>query len=167
MQEHTSQLSLFTSAANGHNLEISFGYCKCGCGQKTPISKYTCARDNLIKGLPANFLRGHNRRIPLEQRFWSKVTAGPSDQCWIWQGKTNSGGYGILKADGIGHNAHRIAWFLHFGAIPQDLHVCHKCDNRLCCNPNHLFLGTRIENMRDMVTKGRQATGDKVRHKRR
>ena len=93
------------------------------------------------------------------QSFWSKVS-GQSDPltCWIWSGVVGTG-YGLIKWNGKNRSAHRLAWSLTFGDIPEHLCVCHNCDTPLCCNPNHLFLGTVQDNNADMVKKKRHARG--------
>src|SRR4051812_13745983 len=78
--------------------------------------------------------------------------------CWIWLGPRR-GRYGALYLFGKSVSAHRAAWILFKGPIPEGLDVLHKCDNRLCVRPSHLFLGTDIDNMRDCVVKGRIAFG--------
>jgi len=89
-------------------------------------------------------------------RFWSKVaiTANPNN-CWIWKGAKSSGGYGCFGYNGKIYTASRLAYQFHYGDYDQSLLVCHKCDVRHCCNPNHLFLGTNVDNMQDMLKKGR------------
>lgn len=91
--------------------------------------------------------------------FWEKVKRGEAGECWLWQGNTTTGGYGQIYYDGRTWRVHRLAWiFTHSAEIPNGYVICHKCDNPPCCNPNHLFLGTQEENMKDAARKGRCST---------
>ena len=85
-----------------------------------------------------------------EKRFWSRIRK--TNDCWHWTGAT-AGGYGQIVNCKIKTPAHRFSWELHFGQIPDGLFVCHHCDNKLCVNPDHLFLGTASDNMQDMIQK--------------
>lgn len=94
------------------------------------------------------------------QRFWSQVQKGSPSECWPWLGYTGPNGYGVFNfRELIGkrnRNTHRIAWFLHNNQIVEDdMQILHTCDNSLCCNPNHLYMGTPLDNMRDRDSRGR------------
>lgn len=85
--------------------------------------------------------------------------AGPKRECWEWQGTRLPSGYGRIgiagKGQGVTDLTHRVAYRIANGEIPPGMEVCHTCDNPPCCNPDHLFLGTHADNMRDMSAKGR------------
>lgn len=105
------------------------------------------------------------------ENFWSKVRKGVNDECWEWQGCTNSTGYGTVGWHGRNYTAHRIAAFLSNlvkspsrPAHSTDKgHVLHKCDNRRCCNPSHFMIGSYSDNQRDAYSKKRkvQPKGEK------
>lgn len=93
------------------------------------------------------------------ERLWSKVTKG--DECWVWTGTTDKDGYGILHMevdDHVYNKAHRYAYFHATSEHPEQMLVCHTCDNPPCVRPDHLFLGTHLDNVRDMHEKGRANT---------
>lgn len=101
------------------------------------------------------------------ERFWSKVQKfGPVPKgkpslgrCWMWIPQMEQNRYGCFTLNNKSVTAHRVSWELHRGPIPNSLMVLHHCDNRPCCNPDHLFLGTQLDNITDCVSKKRNAFG--------
>jgi hypothetical protein len=91
------------------------------------------------------------------EKFWLFVNKNANNGCWEWTGKLYRNGYGNFQFKGISYLAHRISYKLEYGQIENNLFALHKCDNRKCINPEHLFLGTHIDNMKDMTNKNRQA----------
>lgn len=99
--------------------------------------------------------KGQFIKIPLENRFWGKVKK-KKNGCWEWVGALNSDGYGVIDVNGKTKRVHRIIFLLVKGiSLEPEQKVCHKCDNPVCVNPNHLFIGTQKDNMSDMLIKNR------------
>lgn len=104
---------------------------------------------------------------PLADRFWPKVQK--TDGCWIWTAAVDHHGYGNIGAGRRSEGkikAHRAAWLLAGGEDPGDRDLCHRCDNPRCVRPDHLFIGSRLDNMRDCVAKGRASRGSRNGHAR-
>lgn len=103
---------------------------------------------------------GASRVLPLQafrEHFWARVNRG--DGCWLWTGAATEDGYGQVGLNGITRRCTRVAWWLTHGEWPDEsLNVCHTCDNPQCVRPDHLFLGTDSDNMRDAIVKGRHCT---------
>lgn len=94
------------------------------------------------------------------QRFLSLCDHGSEDACWNWRGMMNTNGYGRFSLNDRHQLSHRVAFEMFIGEVPVGRVVCHRCDNRLCVNPHHLWLGTQSDNLRDAVEKGRMVHPD-------
>lgn len=114
-----------------------------------------------------NFRAGPPRPIPnltdaQAKRFWSRVDKQDGSGCWMWTGKQTNHGHGSFHIHPVGQFlAHRIAYAITKGGIPAGLFACHRCDNRLCVNPAHIFFGTHHDNMSDCASKGRHGRGER------
>lgn len=96
--------------------------------------------------------------MTIEERFWNKVSKNGS--CWEWTARRNKDGYGEFSS-GTQSKAHRYSYELHFGKIPKGVLVLHTCDNSCCVNPNHLYLGTDMDNAIDRMIRDRGARGER------
>jgi len=94
----------------------------------------------------------------LIDRFWRFVYRGLEDECWNWIGSTTGEGYGRFSVGGRNGKklgAHQVSYMIKHGSIPEGLFVLHKCNNKVCVNPNHLYAGTHEQNMLDLIDSGR------------
>lgn len=110
--------------------------------------------------------RSANLDDATRRRFWSKVDRRSDDECWEWQAHVQVNGYGSFSHKSHSMYAHRVSWMIAYGDIPEGMCVLHRCDNRCCVNPHHLFLGTYGDNNADMHEKGRANHPAAERHPR-
>ena len=126
------------------------------CGIKFPTLKTElkrgkgkfCSRTCVNKGTP-------RKSLSIKDILYRNISFESNDKgCWLYT-KLIMKGYGHLNINGIKIPAHRISYELHNGLIPEGMYICHKCDVRACVNPHHLFIGTHLDNMRDMADKNK------------
>ena len=133
-----------------------------GCSQ-VHLARGWCRKHYLrwkTHGDPLAILIG-DREASLADRLWSRVAkVDDATSCWEWLGGHGSTGYGELQVRGVRYGPHVAAWIITHGPIPEGQSVCHHCDNRGCCRPDHLFLGSQEDNIRDAVSKGRMPRGE-------
>ena len=91
----------------------------------------------------------------LLERLLKHTKVNEDTDCWEWQASINNVGYGLIRDEGKMRSTHRVSYEEHIGPIPHGMCVCHVCDNPRCINPDHLWVGTMLDNMRDMIKKGR------------
>lgn len=139
--------------------------CACGCGGYTKISPKNHTKLGQVKGQPRRYIKGHHQQFlkgePAEKRFWEKVNkSGPvhpvlKTQCWEWAASTYTSGYGQFWTGEDLVSAHRYAYTLEYGSIPDGVILLHICDNPACVRSDHLRPGTNADNTADMISKGR------------
>lgn len=116
-------------------MNVPFGYCQCGCGGKTVVSRVTDSSRGYVAGQPRAFLPFHRRRLSTVDYIVDDTTG-----CWVWQLARNGagGGYGVMRNGGRQQPAHRVYYERLVGPIPEGLVIDHLCRNHACVNPAHL-----------------------------
>ena len=143
---------------DGKSPNNSFTYtCRCDCGnERKNIPAYEVAKGRIKSCGCVNFSKRPDRKEILKNRILSRVEK--NNDCWEWKGYIARTGYAQMKLQKKIKLAHRLSYELFIGDIPENSLVLHKCDNRKCVNPDHLFLGSHFDNTRDMCEKNRQTS---------
>lgn len=133
-----------------------------GCGRKHSVHGLCVSHWSRVRktgDVQADVPLRHKRPVglSLSETFDYFMPGIPGADCWEWAGSRNRAGYGVVRMTDSSFPAHRVSYELFIGPIPEGWCVCHRCDNPPCCNPNHLFVGTKDDNNQDKVAKGRNA----------
>lgn len=128
-------------------MSFPHGFCHCGCGQRTNLSRDNDAPRGYVKGEPFRYVRGHAPKARKGVRY-REEDRGYETPCWVWQLATQPNGYGHLGVRANQGGAHRWYWEQRYGPIPAGAHVDHLCRVRVCVNPDHMELVTCAENAR-------------------
>lgn len=142
---------------DGRSSNNCFTYtCKCECGnERKNVISAELKRGKIKSCGCANYTKRPDRKNQLKKRIHDRIKI--VGECWEWQGYLNKIGYGQAKLQKKTWLAHRLSYEIFINEIPTNMLVLHKCDNKCCVNPEHLFLGTHADNTNDMCKKNRQA----------
>lgn len=136
------------------NPKYTFSCVVCG---KQDHPYYGREARSFVCSLQCNGVYQRSKPVDVTAEFMSRVRPNHLSGCWEWTGAKNGLGYGLFRLNGKAQRAHRVSILLHKKKDPTNMVVCHACDNPSCVNPDHLWLGTQKDNMRDMRQKGRSA----------
>lgn len=139
-----------TPKTNPINPEVSYGFCGCGCGEKTRPAKQSVVSKGIVRGEPANFLPGHWHQWQAKKAPWRfrEEDRGYETPCWVWYGHLDTAGYANPKINGKMVKGHRWHYERCRGPIPPHLQLDHLCRVRACVNPDHLEAVSHVENVR-------------------
>ena len=128
---------------------------------KTQVNNILCGVrwSNFYRPQQGHAMQHKCREDTVMSRFSSKYSVDGRTGCWNWTASVRDNGYGQMQTHKKVERAHRVSWEIHRGEIPDGMFVLHRCDNRLCVNPDHLYLGTHADNMRDITERGRSSKG--------
>lgn len=150
--------------AYGHNRRQAYQpeerqLCACGCGQYAGLARDNDVSKGQVRGQARRYIKGHQNKVyffeTLKDALYHHCNHDDPNQCWLWTGPVNNTGYGLAFFKNKQTLAPRSSWEVHNGPIPDGMYVLHRCDTPACINPAHLFLGTAMDNTRDMIAKGR------------
>ena len=142
---------------HGHPLAGRIYYESCSIKEcdREAVSKGLCHKHYYRFKNGLDLTEKTNAEMTPEERIKTNIDIDNDSNCWNWMGAKACHGYGAITYNNKCQRVHRLSYVTFVGAIPDNLSVLHKCDNKLCCNPEHLFLGTQKDNMQDMYKKGR------------
>lgn len=135
-----------------NNCSVPYGFCHCGCGEKTNPAPYNSSARGYVMGRAMRFLRGHAcGRVGAWHEAWKSEDCGYHSPCWIWQ-RAFAKGYGVIRVKGTLTNAHRHLYEVEHGELPPSLVVDHLCRNTRCVNPAHMEAVTQTVNTQRSTT---------------